>query len=219
MARMQLGFNISPAGDFNAPAELCENQVHSNMLPFLVKIFAQTQDGQQVGEFTGFLYSAASTGIVTVGHIVGFQGSSVTTSGAPLVSEKFRVLYTDGTEEDAVLMKHAPNNLPDIAILRGSRCAPRSLFGTVWATGDIIYAIGFSPASRDPGTSKGTVSCDTVGSIAIAAHADDGYPGGPVVNWRGRLVGIIKGPIGSTAKQLGLPQLWTFTLSCCRQGS
>ncbi|KXZ51648.1 hypothetical protein GPECTOR_11g102 [Gonium pectorale] len=140
---------------------------------------------------------------------------------AKVTKDMCKALYADNFEEDVEVLRQAPNNLPDITILRGTRCAPRSLLGTGWGTGDTVYAFGFSPSLRDPGFSKGVVSCGTVGSVAITALADNGYSGGPVLSSRERLVGIMKGSLGATIMQVGITpaaDLHTFLLQSGQPG-
>ncbi|EFJ39319.1 hypothetical protein VOLCADRAFT_101114 [Volvox carteri f. nagariensis] len=201
MARMQIGVDVNPA-DVNLAIQHHDKQIFIKYRPLLVKIYGASNDGTPAGEFSGFLYSQAAEIIVTAGHIVGFSGVGPQGRGPP--AEKFRARYEDGFEEDVMLVNHVPNNVPDIAILRGSRRAPHSLLGDLCSTGDIVYAFGFSTFFPSPSFSKGMVSSTRVGQVAITAHADNGYSGGPVLDCRGQLVGLIKGSIGTTIIQVGI---------------
>jgi hypothetical protein len=189
-------------------------KMFNNTRPLLVNVSASSDDGKPAVEFTGFLYSESADVVVTTGHVVG--------SGSPTAERRFRALYDGGFEEDLVLLKHASSNVPDIAIFRGSRRAHRSLQGTGFATGDAVYAFGFSPSFNDPGFKKGTVSSNTVGSEAIiTALSDSGYIGGPVMNGRGQLVGIIKGATTTTMQEVGITpaaDLYTFLLQSGQPG-
>ena len=193
--RLELDGYVNPA-DINSAMELYGKHMFNNTRPLLVKIYALSNDGGSVGEFSGFLYSGSDDVVVTAGHTVGYNNSGK--------DRKFRARYDDGFEEDLVLLKCAPDNVPDIAIFRGSRRAPRTLIGMGWSTGDTVYAFGFTALYSDPGFSRGIVSSSTVGRVAINAHADNGYSGGPVLNSRGQLVGIIKGSIDATTMQVGI---------------
>ncbi|PNH09128.1 hypothetical protein TSOC_004249 [Tetrabaena socialis] len=197
---MGLDAFVNPA-DISQAMQLHDKHVYDNMCPFLVKIYASSRSGQPAGEFSGFLYNSSSPAIVSAGHMVGFSGDPPGTGPS---AEVFKARYFDGFEEDVEVLKAAANSVPDVAILRGSRPAPRSLLGVMCSTGDTVYALGFSPKFNNPRFSKGIVSSGTVGSVAITAHADNGYSGGPVVNVHGQLVGIIKGGLGTSILQVGI---------------
>ncbi|PNW85021.1 hypothetical protein CHLRE_03g168300v5 [Chlamydomonas reinhardtii] len=168
------------------------------MCPLLVKICAFSRDGAPAGEFSGFQYSTSSNTIVGAAHMVGFSGLP---RGSGPLAEMFKARYADGFEEVVEVRNSAADQLPDIAILCGSRPAPRPMVGAHCNTGDTVYALGFSPHFTTPSFSKGIVSNSKIGSITITAHADNGYSGGPVVNTRGQLVGTIKGGTLHTTMQ------------------
>jgi hypothetical protein len=50
--------------------------------------------------------------------------------------------------------------------------------------------------------SDGIVSYVGFDSMHITAHADDGYSGSPVLSTQGYVVGMIKGALGTTIKQV-----------------
>ncbi|KAG2452277.1 hypothetical protein HYH02_003301 [Chlamydomonas schloesseri] len=202
MARLRLGLGLDASvypADIAHATELHDKQVFDTMRPLLVKIFAFSRDGAPAGEFSGFQYSTSHNNIVSAAHMVGFSG--LPPGSAPL-AEVYKARYADGFEEDVELLSSAANQQPDIAILRGSRPAPCPVVGAQCNTGDTVYALGFSPHFTSPCFSKGIVSSSKVGSIAITAHADNGYSGGPVVNTRRQLVGVIKGSLGAMMLQV-----------------
>ncbi|PNH01629.1 hypothetical protein TSOC_012469, partial [Tetrabaena socialis] len=211
--RLGLDVFVNPA-DISQAMQLHDKHVYNNMCPLLVKIYASSRTGQPAGEFSGFLYSSSSPAIVSAGHMVGFSGDPPGTGPS---AEVFKARYFDGFEEDVQVLKAAANSVPDVAILRGSRPAPRSLLGMPCSTGGTV----FSPISNTPCFSKGIVSNDMVGSMAITAHADRGYSGGPVVDVHGQLVGIIKGGLGTATMQVGITpaaDVHTFLLQSGQPG-
>ncbi|GFR43069.1 hypothetical protein Agub_g4076 [Astrephomene gubernaculifera] len=219
MARLQRGLDAfaNPA-DLAHATELRGKQLYERMCPLLVKIYARSQDGQPAGEFSGFLYSSSCDSIISAAHIVGHTGNPPG-SGPP--AELFKARYFDGFEEDVEVLKSAPNNLPDVAILRGSRRAPRSLGGMLCSKGETVYAFGFSLSVIAPCISNGVLSNDGVARMTIAIHADSGYLGGPVVNVHGKLVGIINGGLGTAAMQVVLTpgaDVHTFLLQSGQPG-
>ncbi len=128
----------------------------------------------------------------------------------------FKACYSDGLEEEVELLNCAANHLPDLAILRGTRCAPRTLIGTVTSMGAIVYALGYPTHSKTPSIRSGNVSCKNLGDNAItAADVDGGYCGGPVVNLCGELVGTVNGGPGMPNMQVRMASpfnLHTFLL-------
>jgi hypothetical protein len=74
---------------------------------------------------------------------------------------------------------------------------------------ETVYAFGYSggegmPAGQAPSCSKGLIASVTPGAVAITAHADDGFSGGPVVDYMGRLVGVVKEGMGTTLLRVGI---------------
>ena len=94
----------------------------------------------------------------------------------------FKVRYpTDNFEEGVeVVPLPPPCNVPDLMLLKGSRSAMR-LGATDLANTASVYAFGYTGAENKPSCSKGSLSSSMPGAVAIAAHADDGSSGGPVV--------------------------------------
>ncbi len=170
--------------------------VCEQLQPLVVKISAINPAGTVVDQVSGFLYSALTEGIVTASH-----GTHPACGPDNLV---FRARYSDGFEEPVQRIRYTANNFPDVAIMRGSRRAPFSLGGMPCIPGDTVYALGYSNDFMTPCFSKGNVVNGTIGSVAVTSHADHGYSGGPVINCEGRLVGIIKGPLGNRILQVGL---------------
>ena len=97
-------------------------------------------------------------------------------------------------------MAPAPSaNVPDLMLLKGTRSYKR-LGATNLASMASVYAFGYTGAEDKPSCSKGSMASITPGAVAIAAHADNGYSGGPVVDKYGRLLGVVTGPtVGNTS--------------------
>lgn len=147
--------------------EALDQQVYDQKCPLLVKIYARSLAGEPAGESTGFLYSPASDVMVTTSAIGSPSGDDASGSGPR--PEVVTAVYTDGFEEQVELLSIAVNHLPAVAILRGSRCAPRTLLGNMWGMGVAVYALGFSPGSNTPCFRKGAVSCAMVGRVTVTA--------------------------------------------------
>lgn len=67
---------------------------------------------------------------------------------------------------------------------------------------DTVYAFGYCgaedpPAGQAPSCSKRSVSTPTPGTAAVTAHADVGFSSGPIVDYAGRLVGVVKGGLAT----------------------
>eukprot|EP00798_Chlamydomonas_sp_ICE-L_P031021 gene31021-biopygen5632 len=111
---------------------------------------------------------------------------------------------TDGFEEDLeVVAPSPPGNVPDLILLKGSRSAT-SLWATDLEIMASVYALGYTGAENKPSCSKGSLSSTMPGAVAITAHADDGFSGGPVVDKHGRLLGVVKGALGTTIMRIGI---------------
>ncbi len=213
-----LGAFVNPA-DVSHANETNAKQVYDRTCPLLVKLYARTQAGVPVGESTGYLYSTSADVIVTTSY---FVSSSSSASGSEPPVKLFYARYFDGAEERIELLTSAAKNVPDVAILRGSRRAPRSLVGAPCSNRDTVYALGFSPGGDTPCFSKAVVSCVKVGSTTITTDADlSGCSGGPVVDLQGQLLGTVMGGRAILSKELGLTpsvDIHTFLLQSGQPG-
>ncbi|GAX86670.1 hypothetical protein CEUSTIGMA_g14078.t1, partial [Chlamydomonas eustigma] len=106
----------------------------------------------------------------------------------------------DGVQEE-VHMLTQPHPLYDLMVLRGSRCATTDFRAAICVAGDVAYVAGFPPESTQVCFSKGMIGSMTFSSMIVNAHADNGWSGGPVVNRRGRLVGVMQQGLGATIKR------------------
>ncbi len=191
------------SADIDHAVEQRGKQVFDNMHPRLVKIYGFSRAGEPASECSGFLYGTLDV-IVTTSYVVGPDGGQE--------AEVFKVCYSDGHEEEVELLKCATNHLPDVAILRGSRSAPRTMVGTTSSMGAIVYALGFPTHANTPSFRTGSVSGTKLGDVAITSDVDSGFSGGPVVSLLGELVGTVKGGPGTQVRLCSPFNLHTFLL-------
>jgi len=217
MARLRLGLDVGVDPECIAGAvEMHDQAVYAKVAPLVVKLLGFSQDGKPAGQFSGFLHGDI---IVAAGHMQGFSGKP---PGSTQPAVSFRVRYpADGFEEDVqVVAAPPPSNVPDLMLVKGSRCDMR--LGATGLTNMVsVYAFGYTGDEDQPSCSKGSVASITPGAIAITAHADDGFSGGPVVDKHGRLLGVVKGPLGTTIMRVGITpntDLHTFLLQSSYPG-
>lgn len=185
--------------DVAAAVEMLDQAVSAKVSPLVVKLLGFSEDGSPAGQFSGFMHGEV---IVAAGHMQGFSGKP---PGSTHAAVAFKVRYpTDGFEEDVEVVAPPPSgNVPDLMLLKGTRSAAR-LGATDLANMPSVYAFGYTGAENKPSCSKGSLSSSMPGAVAITAHADDGFSGGPVVDKHGRLLGVVKGPRGSTIMRVGI---------------
>eukprot|EP00798_Chlamydomonas_sp_ICE-L_P032345 gene32345-biopygen13825 len=196
--RINLDDGVDPV-DVGAAVEMLDQAVYAKVSPLVVKLLGFSQDGSLVGQFSGFMHGEV---IVAAGHMQGFCGKPLG-STSPAVAFKARY-PTDGFEEDLeVVAPSPPGNVPDLILLKGSRSAT-SLWSTDLEIMASVYALGYTGTENKPSCSKGSLSSTMPGSVAITAHADDRFSGGPVVDKHGRLLGVVKGALGTTIMRIGI---------------
>jgi S1-C subfamily serine protease len=165
-------------------------EIYTALAPSIVSIESAHSDpaGDDTGTGTGVIVNADAT-ILTALHVV--NGAS-----------SIRVTFADGTSSAATIMAADPSM--DIAILGPSTLpeiiVPAVLGGGV-AVGDPVVAIG-NPLGLTRTTTSGVVSgLDRVansreggrlsGLIQFDAAVNPGSSGGPLLNGRGEIVGIV----------------------------
>lgn len=175
-----------------------DRSIYDKMKARMVRVCGISRDGSTVITLSGFIVGPSAASALPPHGLIVTAGHALT----PHV-ERFRVQYADGSEEDASIALRPPRgNVPDLMILEGSR--PAKLPQTSGCShSDTIYALGFG-ALNELSCSKGTISSAAIGAMTIAAHADNGFSGGPVVNLDGKLVGVVKGLVGTTVPAVGI---------------
>ncbi|BAL91901.1 putative trypsin-like serine protease [Actinoplanes missouriensis 431] len=172
-------------------APLTVAEVSQALTPSVVLIETTGHDAQdrlEAGSGTGVIANADGT-ILTALHVV---------DGA----ESIRVTYADGTRADARIASESAEQ--DIATITPGKLpetlVPAVLGGGV-AVGDDVVAIG-NPLGLTWSTSSGVVSgldrkldrdrsADIAGLIQFDAAVNPGNSGGPLINTRGQVVGIV----------------------------
>lgn len=201
-ASMRMEVLVDPASIAGAVVNH-DQTVFAKVAPLTVKVLGLDQHGTAVGEFSGFLHDSV---IVTAGHAMQFCGKA-TGSTSPV--QAFKAVYPDGTEEAVqVLFAPPPSNIPDLMLLKGSHKS-EPFRGKAVTMMETVYAFGYSggeglQAGQLPSCSKGSIASVVPGAVAITAHADDGFSGGPVVDILGRLVGVVQGGMGTTILRVGI---------------
>jgi hypothetical protein len=136
---------------------------------------------------SGFLYTPSASNIITCKDVRYYTPSGE----QELEVHRFIAQYaSDGVQEEVHVLT-PPQPLCDLMVLRGSRCATTNLIASNSSSGDVAYVAGFPPDSSHVCFSKGMIGSVTPISMTVTADADTGWSGGPVVNRRGRLVGVM----------------------------
>lgn len=184
---------VAPAPSPSASDEpLTVAEVYQALTPSVVLIQTTGHDSQnrlEAGTGTGVIANADGT-ILTANHVV---------DGA----EEIRLIYADGTRSTAEIASADPSQ--DIATLT-PRQLPETLVPAVLgggaAVGDAVVAIG-NPLGLTFSTSSGVVSGldrelnaergeeEIGGLIQFDAAVNPGNSGGPLINDRGQVVGIV----------------------------
>lgn len=164
----------------------------------IVKLLGFNCDGREVGSSSAFILGPSAAAAMPPRGLIVAAGHALT----PPV-ESFKVRYMDGHLEDVDIVVQPPaGNVPDLMILEGSR--PAELVPTAGCkTTDAIYVFGYG-ALNQLSFSSGAVSSCAAGAMTITGHADNGFSGGPVVDLDGALVGVVKGPVGTTILAVGI---------------
>ena len=199
MQRGQFGLRDAWAESPNiiAVQEQHDKAVMARVDLHMVKLTGFDAHGNAVQHASGFLYTKAAALIVTCSH-VRYQPQS---QPQELVARFVAQYVADGFEEE-VHISTPPHPLYDLMALSGSRRASTNLRAGNPVTGDVVLVFGTPPDEVHVCHSKGTIVTSTPASLMVDAYADKGWSGGPVVNQRGRLVGVIaRGRVDNTITQ------------------
>lgn len=144
-------------------------------------------------------YSAQASGS---GFVIASEGYILTNAHVIAGASKLGVMFTDGTEEEAILVGY--DNTSDLAVLRVNRTGLYALKlgdSDALRVGEYIITIG-DPTGRELAgtTTFGIVSATqraiTIGGqsntyIQVDAAVNPGNSGGPLINLKGKVVGIV----------------------------
>jgi putative serine protease PepD len=183
---------VAVGGSTAAPSASTSEGVANKVGPSVVQIFATSQVASDSG--SGIVLDSSGD-ILTNNHVV-----ATASSGGRLV-----VSFADGRSEKATIIGRDP--LTDLAVIRvtGARNLVPATLGTssALAVGQPVMAVG-SPFGLDntvtsgivsalnrPVTTQGATGTSTVyPAIQTDAAINPGNSGGPLVDMRGRVVGI-----------------------------
>jgi len=175
----------SPSATASAPTE-----VYRALLPSVVRVETTRRAGSAAG--SRMAESAIGTGV-----IVNADGTILTAAHVVAAATAVRVTYADGGRSSATVS--ASDARADIATL-----TPQQLPGTVVpatlggapAVGEQVVAIG-NPLGLTMSTSSGVVSglnrriSGSAGLIQFDAAVNPGSSGGPLINDRAQVIGIV----------------------------
>jgi S1-C subfamily serine protease len=173
--------SAAPSPSEDAPLTVPE--VYQALLPSVVRIEAdETGNAEAIG--TGFIANANGT-VMTARHVV---------TG----SKSIKLTYADGTTSAATIAGQDAKN--DIAVLTPSKLpdtvVPAALGGNA-QVGAAVVAIG-NPLGLTDSTTSGVVSGlnrsvkdGGTGLIQFDAAVNPGNSGGPLVNDRGQVIGVV----------------------------
>jgi S1-C subfamily serine protease len=180
-----------------AERPLSVSEVYQTLLPSVVLI-QTTRDGNSAAARDAKAMAISATG---TGVIVNTDGAILTAAHVVEGADAIKVTYADGTGSKAVVA--AADAKQDIAVLTPAALpetvVPAVLGGGV-AVGDDVVAIG-NPLGLTASTTSGVVSGlgrvargesgQISGLIQFDAAVNPGSSGGPLINDRGQVVGVI----------------------------
>ncbi len=168
--------------------------------------------------FNGFFYDDASL-ILSSGHISGFDKyEALFFQGTPLERRRELTLLQVGTfDRQEISDTGIPFNVysPDVAVLKCPDVdvpphSPRP-FAEQAYPGASVCVVGFKGVDEPQlSISEGIVSYVGLDIMHITAHADNGYSGSPVLSTSGYVVGMIRGGVGTTMKQVDVVDVKTI---------
>lgn len=187
---------------------------------YVVKLVC-SKGGVTKGFFNGFFYGDNNL-ILSSGHISGFNGADTYEAlffrGTNLESRcELKLLHVGSFIRHAISSRGVPVNVynPDVAVLE---CPilnvpphPPRPFAEQGYPGATVCVVGFKGVEEPQlSISDGIVSYSGLDIMHITAHADDGYSGSPVLSTQGYVVGMIRGDVGTTIKQVEVVDVKTM---------
>jgi S1-C subfamily serine protease len=178
-------------------APLTVAQVYQTVLPSLVSIRSTGRAGPAASAAKSMTESSTGTGV-----IANADGTIITAAHVVAGAVAIQVTYTDGTTAAAEVKSADPAR--DIAMLTPAKgpetLVPATLGGGV-EVGDDVVAMG-NPLGLTASTTSGVVSGlnrtmsreaggDITGLIQFDAAVNPGSSGGPLLNDRGQVAGIV----------------------------
>lgn len=184
--------------------EACKN--------YVVKLVCTNECGAEIGFFKGFMYCDQKPFILTSGHIVGFNNAkeyhALFFQGTSMERKcKMELLHTGTFVRDTTTPAGVPVKVyrPDVALFKCDELPPHPPrpCAAQASVGDTVFIVGFKGTDEPQlSLSEGVVSYHGMDDMHVTAHADDGYSGSPVLSSHGFVLGMVKGGLGSTIKQV-----------------
>ena len=168
------------------------NYTFSNGSPLLIRDYP-------VGRSSGIASSGGAESHGTC-FIAGPNGTAITSHHVVEGTDKIMVTLSDGRQVPAVVEKSSAAN--DLAVLRIAASTPDYLSFTSTRSvqlGDQVFTVGFPTKSilgSEAKFTEGSISSlsgiqDEASYMQVSVPIQPGNSGGPVVNYRGNVVGVI----------------------------
>ncbi|MGX6608060.1 S1C family serine protease [Micromonosporaceae bacterium Da 78-11] len=179
-----------------SPGPLTVAEVYQTLLPSVVLI-ETTGDGSAAADARTMAKSATGTGV-----IVNADGTILTAWHVVDGADAIKVSYTDGsTSTAAVATKDAEQDIATLTPAKLPETVVPAVLGGGAGVGDDVVAIG-NPLGLTATTTSGVVSGlnrvmareqggDIAGLIQFDAAVNPGSSGGPLINDRGQVVGVV----------------------------
>ena len=178
-----------------------------------------SKEGCVCGHFNGFFYSDSNL-IISSGHLHEYNGANkyeaLFFQGSTLEHRcELKLLHTGILVGQKKLNDSGSVNMytPDVSVLESPYVPPHPPrpFGEQVQPGASVCVVGFKGVDEPQlSLSEGIVSYSGLSGMHITAHADNGYSGSPVLSAQGYIVGMIKGEIGQTIKQVEVVDVKTI---------
>ena len=186
--------SVSPSA---SDAPLTVAQIYQTVLPSLVSIRSTGKAGSAAAAAKSMTESATGTGV-----IANADGTIITANHVIAGAVAIQVTYTDGTSSAAEVKSADPaHDIASLTPAKGPETLVPATLGGGLQVGDDVVAMG-NPLGLTASTTSGVVSGlnrtmareqggDIGGLIQFDAAVNPGSSGGPLLNDRGQVAGIV----------------------------